>query len=181
MRKILLSFLFLSFPLYLNAQHTLEYNFQLGPRTGFYIAHESNGASLYAGVQGRVRLGDYFGAEGSFEYRGGQEYDLETTTAKTKFIPLTASGLIFMPFHEQFTPYVAAGLGAYYSIYDFENGNDNSFNFGSHLGLGSDISLGSGVKLNADYRYLFLDRDEVNLDGASLRGSVFTVGLWFDI
>lgn len=162
--------------------------FGFGPRLGFYKAQDADEGNFYGGLQARLRLGRVAGIEGSVEYRAGQEYGLAGYTVKTSFVPVTASFMLFVPLSEGFAPYGLAGLGAYYTRYNFSEAaaglgfeDDSSFNLGYHLGFGAELPLSNNVALNADYRYLFLnpDENEESLEGASFSGNVFTAGLVF--
>lgn len=190
MRKLLLLplIIFLLTPVVSHAQSSdaaIKNTLGIGPRLGYYKAADADEGSFYVGLQSRARLGPVFGLEGSIEYRGGQEYSFGGQTVTTKFVPVTGSALLFIPVSENFAPYGVAGLGAYYTIYDYEgtftDENDNEFNFGYHLGFGAEFPLGSNAALNFDYRYLFLnpDSNETSTQDADYSGNVFTAGLMF--
>ena len=145
-----------------------EYNV-LQNRTGFgfhlghYQAQDAEDGSIFFGAQLRAR-GEIFGAELSTEYRGEQSYQLDGGgEVITIQIPVTASVLAYAPLGRAFSPYAIAGLGAYFTVYDYEEdnvldlGDDNETNFGYHIGLGSDIAVSENAAINIDYRYLFLD------------------------
>jgi len=105
-------------------------------------------------------------------------------TVTTQFVPVTGSALLFLPISENIAPYGFAGLGAYYTIYDYEgafsNENDNEFNLGYHLGFGVELPLGSNTALNVDYRYLFLNSDTNEQDfSGEYSGNTITAGLMF--
>lgn len=157
----------------------------LGPRLGYYKAADADEGNFYLGLQSRLRLGPVLGLEGSVEYRAGQEYSFAGQSVKTSFVPVTASAMFFIPVNRNFAPYGVAGLGAYYTIYDYEgtftNENEDEFNFGYHLGFGVEFPLNSNVALNLDYRYLFLnpDENEASTQNADYSGNVFTGGLMF--
>lgn len=170
------------------SEKSIEYTLAIGPRLGYYKAVDADNGNLHFGAQGRMRLGEIVGVEGTFEYRAGQDYENETVTSKASFVPVTISPMIFIPVSEKFLPYLVGGIGLYYTMYDYDYpdeevdtgfDSDNSFNFGSHLGLGTDIPLAEKTFFNVDYRYLFLDRDEVNLQGDGMHGHIFTMGLIF--
>ena len=192
MKKLLILplLIFIFSPFISHAQHSstdaaIKNTIGLGPRLGFYKANEAESGNFYAGLQSRIRLGPVVGLEGSIEYRAGQEYRFPNQTIKTQFVPLTASALMFLPVSENFAPYGIAGLGAYYTIYDYEgtfsNERTDEFNFGYHLGFGAEFPLSSNTALNLDYRYLFLNPDdnETSTHNANYNGNVFTAGLMF--
>ncbi|MDZ7692718.1 MAG: porin family protein [Balneolaceae bacterium] len=157
----------------------------IGPRLGYYKAADADQGNFYGGAQARIRLGPVLGIEGSVDYRAGQEYEVAGQSVTTKFIPITGSLMFFVPISGNIAPYGLAGVGAYYTIYDFEgtftDQNENNFNFGYHLGLGLEFPISSNAALNVDYRYLFLNPDdnEQSLEDADFSGNVFTVGLMF--
>jgi len=162
--------------------------FGFGPRAGYYKAVDADEGNFYGGVQARLRLGAIVGLEGSVEYRGGQEYGFDDYTVKTRFIPVTASLLFFVPLIEGFAPYGIAGVGAYYTWYDVSDSiadldfdDESSFNLGYHFGVGAELPLTSNVALNLDYRYLFLNPEDnqQSLEGANLNANVFTAGIMF--
>lgn len=142
----------------------------------------------YGGIQARLRLGAIVGIEGAVDYRAGSEYGFGNYTVKTSFIPVTGSLMIFAPISQSFSPYGVAGIGAYYTKYDYSEGiadieieDDSSFNMGYHLGFGAEFPFNSNTALNVDYRYIFLnpDENEESFDDANLNSSVFTAGLMF--
>lgn len=202
MRKLLIIplLLFLFSPFIIHAQRTgttttsttdnaaIEDAFGIGPRVGYYRADDSDEGNFYGGLQMRARIGPVFGLEGSVEYRAGQRFAIQDYSVRTRFLPVTASAMLFIPMGENFAPYGLAGIGAYYTIFDYSDEAENlgiedtnSFNLGYHLGFGLEIPFNSGVALNFDYRYLFLnpDENEEDLEGASFSGNVFTAGLMF--
>lgn len=166
----------------------IQNTFGIGPRLGYYKSNDAEDGNFYGGVQGRLRFGRVLGLEGSVEYRAGQRYGVSNYSVKTKFVPVTASLLFFIPLDEHFAPYGLAGLGAYYTVYDYSADanalgfdDDHSFNMGYHLGFGLELPVNTDVALNADYRYLFLNPNDnqENLDNTSFSGNVFTAGLTF--
>jgi opacity protein-like surface antigen len=190
MKKLLLLPLlaFIFAPMTVEAQTssnaTIKNTLGIGPRLGYYKAKDADEGSFYIGAQTRARLGSVLGVEGSVEYRAAQEYTIGGQSFETKFVPVTASALLFLPVSENFAPYGVAGLGAYYTIYEFEGVIDdveNEFNFGYHLGFGLEVPINENTALNFDYRYLFLnpDANEVSTDNTTYNGNVFTAGLMF--
>jgi opacity protein-like surface antigen len=162
--------------------------FGFGPKLGYYKAQDADEGNFYGGFQARLRLGPVIGIEGSVEYRAGQQYGIGNHTLQTSFIPLTGSLLVFVPVSDAFAPYAVAGIGAYYTRYEFSGiaseiglNDDSDFNMGYHFGFGAEFPLSPHVALNADYRYLFLNphRNEESLDGANFNGNVITAGLMF--
>ncbi len=161
----------------------------IGPRLGYYKSGDADEGNFYGGLQIRARIGPVFGLEAAAEYHTEQAFGIEDFTADTRLIPLTGSVLLFIPMGEHFAPYGIAGLGAYYTIYDYpdnaleELGLDDfeEFNLGYHLGFGIELPFNSNVALNVDYRYIFLnpDENEESLDDASFSGNSFTAGLMF--
>ncbi len=190
MKKLLLLPLlaFIFAPMAVEAQTssnaTIKNTLGIGPRLGYYKANDADEGSFYIGAQTRARLGSVLGVEGSVEYRAAQEYTIGGQSFETKFVPVTASALLFLPVSENFAPYGVAGLGAYYTIYEFEGVIDdveNEFNFGYHLGFGLELPINENAALNFDYRYLFLnpEANEVSTDNTNYNGNVFTAGLMF--
>jgi len=190
MKKLLLLPLlaFIFAPMTVEAQTssnaTIKNTLGIGPRLGYYKANDADEGSFYIGAQTRARLGSVLGVEGSVEYRAAQEYTIGGQSFETKFVPVTASALLFLPVSENFAPYGVAGLGAYYTIYEFEGVIDdvkNEFNFGYHLGFGVELPINENAALNFDYRYLFLnpEANEVSTDNTNYNGNVFTAGLMF--
>ncbi|MEL7834034.1 porin family protein [Fodinibius sp. Rm-B-1B1-1] len=163
---------------------TIKNTLGIGPRLGYYKANDADNGNFYIGAQSRVRLGSVIGLEGSVEYRAAQEYSIGGQTLETKLVPVTASALMFLPVSKNFAPYGIAGLGAYYTIYDYDgvfDDVDNEFNFGYHLGFGVEFPINQNAALNFDYRYLFLNPDdnEMSTENANYNGNVFTAGLMF--
>lgn len=155
----------------------------IGPKVGFYKAPDADDGTMFIGLQSRTK-GKYVGAEFSLEYRGEQSY---TTTGGSQLtvrqIPVTGSFLLFAPLAENFAPYGLAGLGAYYTFYDYDGGfvnpgDDSDVKIGYHVGLGADIALSESAAFNIDYRYLYLDGSD-DLSDKEFSGNVISAGLTF--
>lgn len=165
----------------------------IGPRLGYYKSNDADEGNFYGGLQLRMRLGKVLGLEGTVEYRSNQTFKTEVLgqTYKTdvRQVPVTASLMTYLPVDPHFEPYLLGGIGAYYTIVDyssaFENNlnveDDSKVNLGFHLGFGLDLPINNKVSLNADYRYLFLDGNNDNIQDKKYSGNVFTAGLTFYI
>ncbi|MEQ9308766.1 MAG: OmpW family outer membrane protein [Balneolaceae bacterium] len=153
-----------------------------GPRIGYYKAPDAEDGTMFIGAQARIR-GSIIGLELAAEYRGEQSYDVTGGEIKVKQIPLTSSLLLFVPLAPNFQPYGIAGLGAYYSFYDYDgafaSGEDAEVNLGYHLGFGLDLPLNDRAALNVDYRYLFLDGNNDDFGDKEYSGNVISGGLTF--
>ncbi|MEX2604179.1 MAG: outer membrane beta-barrel protein [Gracilimonas sp.] len=163
-------------------QYLIEDNSGIGPKLGFYKAPDADEGTMFIGLQSRSK-GKYVGAEFSFEYRGEQQYTTANGNYTIKQIPLTGSLLIYAPLAENFAPYGLAGLGAYYTIYDYDHGffqpsDKTKVNVGYHLGFGADIAISNSAAFNIDYRYLFLDGND-DLTDKKYSGNVISAGLTF--
>lgn len=170
-----------------SADDERESAFGIGPRLGYYTSEDADDGNFYGGLQLRARTGPSFGIEAAVDYRTAQTYSIEDYSVSVRSVPVTLSAMLFIPM-EGFAPYGLAGIGAYYTIYDYSNEAEalgiedtNNFNVGYHLGFGIEIPFNRDVALNFDYRYLFLnpDENEENLNDASFNGNVFTAGLTF--
>lgn len=166
----------------------IENTIGFGPRLGYYKAVDADDGNFYGGLQTRLRLGRVIGFEGSVEYRAGQQYGFSDFTVNTSFIPVTASFLLFVPVSEHFAPYGVAGLGAYYTRYNYSDAasalgfeDESHFNLGYHLGFGLEFPISQNVALNVDYRYLFLnpDQNQESFENANFNGNVLTAGMTF--
>lgn len=164
-------------------QYLIENSSGIGPKVGFYKAPDAEDGTMFIGLQSRTK-GKYVGAEFSLEYRGEQSY---TTTGGSELtvrqVPVTGSLLVFAPLAENFAPYGLAGLGAYYTFYDYDGGfvnpgDDAEVKVGYHLGFGADVALSESAALNVDYRYLFLDGSD-DLSNKEFSGNVISAGLTF--
>lgn len=167
-----------------------ESAFGIGPRLGYYTAEDADDGNFYGGLQIRARTGAVLGFEAAVDYRTAQTYSIEDYSVSVRSLPVTASAILYIPMGEGggFAPYGLAGLGAYYTIYDYSDeaedlgiDDTSNFNLGYHLGFGMQVPFDADVALNVDYRYLFLnpDENEENLNDASFNGNVFTAGLTF--
>lgn len=166
----------------------IKNTFGIGPRLGYYKAEDAEDGNFYGGVQARLRLGAVVGIEGAIDYRAGQKYGFGSYTVETSSIPVTGSIMIFAPISNAFSPYGLAGIGAYYTRYDYDEPiegieieDDSSFNMGYHLGFGAEFPFNDNVALNVDYRYIFLnpDENEESLEDADFNSNAFTAGLMF--
>lgn len=170
---------------YSNAQaqeYLIQNNSGLGPKIGYYKAPDAEDGTMFIGIQSRTK-GKYLGAEFTAEYRGEQSYSTTNGTLTVKQIPVTGSLLLFAPLAENFSPYGVAGLGAYYTFYDYDGGflnpgDDTEVNVGYHLGFGADIALSESAAFNVDYRYLFLDGND-DISDKEYSGNVISAGLTF--
>lgn len=180
-------FLFVLTPFVAHSQDAaIKNTLGLGPRVGYYKANDAKQGNYYLGLQTRLRFGKNWGIEGAVEYRAGQEYEINNQTYQTKFIPITASAMFFLPFSRHFVPYGVAGIGAYYRIFEKADNvsldlSDEEFTFGYHLGFGVELPLGSNAAINIDYRYLFLNPESNNTStkNADYSGNTATAGLMF--
>lgn len=166
----------------------IKNSFGIGPRLGYYKAQDADEGNFYGGIQARLRLGAVIGIEGAVDYRAGQEYGFGDYTVKTSSVPVTGSLMLFAPINQSFAPYGLAGIGAYYTKYNYSGSvaglgveDDSSFNMGYHLGFGAELPLNENVALNVDYRYIFLnpDENEESFEDANLNSNAFTAGLMF--
>lgn len=198
MKKLLILplLIFLCVPFWAFAQNysydddddTIENTIGFGPRIGYYHVDDFDDGTFFYGLQARARLGPAVGLEGSISYRPGTEnsfiVDDVEQSFETKFVPITASLLLFLPISPAISPYGLAGAGAYYTIYDTEgdliDDIDSEFNFGYHLGFGVELPFGENVALSLDYRYIFLTADNGDTpDDADFSGNAFTGAIMF--
>tara|TARA_R110002096_G_scaffold39845_6_gene108697 strand:- start:8843 stop:9409 length:567 start_codon:yes stop_codon:yes gene_type:complete len=168
---------------YAYAQNPVKGKSGFGPRIGYYKAPDADDGTMFIGLQTRSR-GEIFGFELAAEYRGEQDYTVGGGKVTVSQIPVTGSLMIFVPIAPNFQPYGLAGLGAYYTIYDYDGGfvspgDDSEVNLGYHLGFGLDMPLSSSAALNVDYRYLFLDGNEDRISEKEFSGNVISAGLTF--
>lgn len=164
-------------------QYIIENASGIGPKVGFYKAPDAEDGTMFIGLQSRSK-GKYLGAEFSLEYRGEQGYTTSGGSELTvRQVPVTGSLLLFAPLAENFAPYGLAGLGAYYTFYDYDGGfvnpgDDAEIKIGYHLGFGADVALSESSAFNIDYRYLFLDGSD-DLSDKEFSGNVISAGLTF--
>jgi len=168
---------------YAFAQNPVKGKAGFGPKIGYYKAPDADNGTMFIGLQSRAR-GEVFGFELAAEYRGEQDFTVTGGKVTVSQIPVTGSLMLFVPIAPNFQPYGLAGLGAYYTMYDYDGGfvspGDNSdVNFGYHLGFGLDLPLNSSAALNVDYRYLFLDGSEDRISEKEFSGNVISAGLTF--
>lgn len=164
-------------------EYLIENSSGIGPKIGYYKAPDADDGTMFIGVQSRMK-GKYFGGEFSAEYRGEQSYTTAGGSELTiKQVPVTGSLMVFAPLAENLAPYGLAGLGAYYTFYDYDGGfvnpgDDSEVKFGYHLGFGTDIAVSESAAFNIDYRYLFLDGSD-DLSDKEFSGNVISAGLTF--
>ena len=163
-------------------QYLIESASGIGPKLGFYKAPDAEDGTMFIGIQSRSK-GKYFGGEFTLEYRGEQSYTTTNGELTIRQIPVTGSLMLFAPLSENFAPYGLAGLGAYYTFYDYDGGfinpgDDAEVNVGYHLGFGADLAVSESAAFNIDYRYLFLDGND-SIPEKEFSGNVLSVGLTF--
>ncbi|MTI88730.1 MAG: porin family protein [Balneolaceae bacterium] len=155
----------------------------IGPKIGYYKAVDAGEGTMFIGAQTRMR-GKFIGFELTAEYRGEQKYTATGGDFTVKQVPVTASLMTFIPVTSNFNPYALAGLGAYYTFYDYDGGfinpgDDSEVKVGYHLGFGADLPLHvAAAALNIDYRYLFLQGND-DLADKEFSGNVISAGLTF--
>lgn len=163
-------------------QYMIENATGIGPKLGFYKAPDAEDGTMFIGLQSRSK-GKYFGGEFTLEYRGEQNYSTTNGELTIRQIPVTGSLMLFAPLSENFSPYGLAGIGAYYTFYDYDGGflnpgDDAEMSIGYHLGFGADLAVSESAAFNVDYRYLFLDGND-SLPEKEFSGNVLSVGLTF--
>lgn len=182
--SLLTVLLIITFTSQVSAQeYLIENSSGIGPKIGYYKAPDAEDGTLFIGLQSRTK-GKYVGAEFSLEYRGEQSYSTTSGELTVSQVPVTGSLMIFAPLAENLAPYGLAGLGAYYTLYDYDGGfinpgDDSEVNLGYHLGFGADIALSESAALNVDYRYLFLDGNNDDIANKEFSGNVISAGLSF--
>lgn len=184
-RLILLctTFLFAGFLTSAVAQNfMIENSAGLGAKVGYYKAPDADDGTLFLGGQLRTK-GKYLGGEFSVEYRGEQTYTTTGGELTVSQIPVTGSLMVFAPLTQNFAPYGLAGLGGYYTVYDYDGGfvnpgDDTEVKVGYHLGFGADLAINKNAAFNVDYRYLFLDGND-DITEKQFSGNVLSVGLTF--
>ena len=186
MRKWIYIFLFLFTVVYSSKATAQDYLIEddtgIGAKLGYYKAPDAEEGTMFLGVQSRTK-GTYFGVEFTAEYRGEQSYSTTGGKLKVSQIPVTGSLMVFAPLADNLSPYGLAGLGAYYTIYDYdggfiEPGDDAEVKVGYHLGFGADVAFSKSAALNVDYRYLFLNGSD-DLTEKEFSGNVISAGLTF--
>lgn len=164
-------------------QYLIENSSGIGPKIGYYKAPDAEDGTMFIGLQARTK-GKYFGGEFAAEYRGEQAYTTAGGSELTiRQIPITGSLMIFAPIAQNLAPYGLAGLGAYYTMYDYDGGflnpgDDSEMKIGYHLGFGADVAISESAAFNIDYRYLFLDGSD-DLSDKEFSGNVISAGLTF--
>ncbi len=155
----------------------------IGPRIGYYEFNDADDGAFFVGFQLRGHLNDYFGLEFAATYRTTSEFTVEGGEVQTGLVPITLSGLVYIPVSDHFMPYGVAGVGGYYRYSDFDgvgeefiNDYQDEFIFGYHLGFGLEVPLGETLAISGDYRYTFLNPEENEPD---VSGNAFTVSLMF--
>lgn len=181
--KILTILIVIAFATSVSAQESwLTDKSGIGPRIGYYKAPDAEEGTMFIGAQARFR-GEIIGAEFAAEYRGEQTYSVTGGDVNVSQLPVTASLMAYLPISPNIQPYGVAGLGGYYTFYDYEgtftSGSESELNLGYHLGFGLDLALTQNAAINVDYRYLYLDGENDNIPEKEYSGNVITGGLTF--
>jgi opacity protein-like surface antigen len=181
--KLLTLLFVLTFATSVSAQESwLKDKSGIGPRLGYYKAPDAEEGTMFIGAQARFR-GNILGAELAAEYRGKQTYSVTGGDINVSQLPVTTSLMAYLPISPNVQPYGLAGLGAYYSFYEYDGtfteGKDSEVNLGYHLGFGLDLALSESAAFNVDYRYLYLDGDNEDIPEKEYSGNVITGGLTF--
>lgn len=158
--------------------------FGIGPRVGFYKSEDAEDGRGFLGFQARFKFTEVFVGELSIDWRrdtyhlgGGDELIV------TQYPVLLSAIFNILP-SSPITPYVILGAG-WYNInqsYDYgdDNFDDNTQEFGYHLGGGVDFRFKPSMALNADVRYNMLEFEHNNgSDEFDAGGWIFSTGLTF--
>ncbi|HLR76935.1 MAG TPA: porin family protein [Balneolaceae bacterium] len=196
MKKIItipLILLLFAFPAITKAQYNQSYNnnsnIMLGPRVGYYKASDADDGVFTLGLQLRGHISKWFGLELAASYRSSTEFDYniggDNYSAKTGFVPITASAMLYLPINEHLLPYGTAGVGGYYTFRDtdaeglpadFGDHYSDKFLFGYHLGFGLEVPISNAIAIDADYRYIWINHDDNRDD---FDGNSITFGVMF--
>ncbi|MEX2641033.1 MAG: porin family protein [Balneolales bacterium] len=204
MRRILISSVFLlAFLCYSNAEaqnqsrttdqrsmhiSPIQDALGIGVRGGFFTSDDAETGTWLSGIHGRFRFGPVFGLEAAIDYQGQQEFtidgdDIETEERDIRNIPITASALIHAPLSPYFVPYGIAGGGVYFTFEEFDDlldiEDETTTNFGLHLGAGLEVPASRNLAFHGDWRYVFMDDADVDINDQALSGSMFTAGITY--
>jgi opacity protein-like surface antigen len=152
----------------------------IGPRLG-YIDPKDGDSTWLIGVQSRLHIFPWLAVEGAVDFHK-EEFsdDIEIWT-----VPITFSGLVYLPVDWKIRPYAVAGFGWYVMNTHFKDDlssqdDETSSEFGVHLGVGADWSLTERLSIDASFRYLFLD-EPPNVGAANFDAWEIVIGVNFRI
>ncbi|HYF01573.1 MAG TPA: porin family protein [Planctomycetota bacterium] len=160
--------------------------FTLGPRVGYLKTRDAERGTWLVGVQARLRILKFLGAEASVGYHQDEFLDGDV---RVHTYPVELTGMIY-PFPDlAFELYGLAGVGWYYTRFTFHDSlstvdDETDSQFGVHVGAGAAVDLTRRVSLNGDFRWIFLDEpgvDNGNLDEEEFDRWQVTAGINFTL
>lgn len=161
-----------------------EPRFGIGPRIGFYKTEDAEDIYGFLGFQARLRFTEVFVGEFSIDWRE-DIYDLGygDELVVTQY-PVLLSAIFNVIPGSPVSPYFIVGAG-WYNIrqsydYGYETYEDDTQEFGYHLGGGMDFRFTPTMALNADVRYnaLKIGQDDYD-DEIDAGGWIFSTGFTF--
>ena len=136
-----------------------------GPRAAYFIPKQSGANNTwFGGAQLRLYLLPALAIEGSVDYR---ETDVGNSTTIRTF-PVQASLLAYIVDRKPLAIYLLGGGGWYFSRIDVPSpGSDQTSNkFGPHAGGGLEFFPGDHWSVDADYRYIWVQKVHNNNSSA---------------
>ena len=154
-----------------------------GARVGYLRVEGVDSGSLNVGLLAGYEALEWLAVEGSLDYHTSDYHESGRATwaaqANLRLYPL--------PFLRRFRPYVAGGIGYYYSDYDlyasesYSPSSAHEDDGGFHLGGGFDVAIppredGQDSFVTFDARYLFTHKSEDDPRKIEADGILVTIG-----
>lgn len=157
----------------------------VGVHVGFQKMADADDANQFVGIHTGFALGEEFSLEVALQYHTSTEF--ASGDAEITMTPL----LITARYHLRVnipsaTTYLAGGVGFYPTQIEYSGllaaaSDDNTSEFGFHLGAGIQVTAGSNYRVNVDLRYILMRPNFSDLEDDNLDMVQFALGFSFQL
>jgi opacity protein-like surface antigen len=154
---------------------------EFGVQAGYIKARDADDGTWFGGVQLRIPLASSLAIEGSIAVHHNEFGDGDIDVVQ---YPVQVSALFFLFPESPVCPYLLGGVGWYYTRVSFDDEvlnaeDDTTHFFGGHLGFGVRFAIEKSVVLSADFRYLFVEPNEDELEDENFDSTQFVFSIGF--
>lgn len=170
---LVLSFLLLPCFVYAQSPHVSSAGF--GGHFAWWEPKDADEASLFYGIQTRLRISDTFAIEGSLDY---YSENIGSNVEMTIY-PLQASLLIYLIPSRVLEVYILGGAGWYNYEIDTLNKDESGQEFGWHGGAGLELPLTEYFSVHGDLRWVYFKPEIEASDYDDWSGLWTNIGITF--
>jgi opacity protein-like surface antigen len=155
----------------------------VGAHLGVMGAYDAEDPNFMIGVNGRVQILSWLGAEFTLDFNTRQSY--ENGQIHVTQVPFEFAALFYLPVQWPVQPYGIAGVG--FTITDTSytgalagTSDETELRRLFLLGFGAEFDLNPSIMLDANLRFIFVDEPR-HFSGNSADAIQFTVGILFKL